>query len=180
MNKTDLDKALRYDRDSGILFWKKRDISEFKNEHDMNCMNTKFHGKPAGSINNKGYLIIHFSSGHILSHRAIFIMEYGYEPKLIDHIDGNRINNKIDNLREVDYIGNSKNKGISKRNKTGHLGVCWHKTKKKYQSNIRVNWKLIHLGTFSDIKDAIKARKEAEEKYGFHENHGKRISYNAK
>jgi len=94
--------------------------------------------------------------------------------KQIDHIDGNPLNNKWDNLRDVTSQENGRNKRILKNNTSGFTGVCWDDVNKKWRAFIRVDRKTIHIGRFTNIQQAIDARKDANIKYGFHENHGKR------
>ena len=93
---------------------------------------------------------------------------------LIDHIDGNVRNNKIENLRLVTPQDNQRNTKINSKNISGIIGVFWSRNDCKWYSRITVNGNKIHLGSFYDKTDAIFARLNAEEKYGFHKNHGKR------
>ena len=85
----------------------------------------------------------------------------------VDHKDRIRDNNIWTNLREVTHQVNTQNSSPSKRNKSGHTGVIFAKQRNEYQAYIRVNYRAIHLGFHKDINGAIKARKEAEIKYGF-------------
>lgn len=132
-------------------------------------------GKKAGYINQQnGYHYIRIDNKSYKTHRVIWFYHYGYLPnKEIDHINHNRLDNRIDNLREVDRTTNNKNKSINKNNSSGYNGVFYHNKYKKFMARIGVNYKDIHLGYFINIEEAILARKEAEIKYGFHENHGK-------
>jgi hypothetical protein len=66
-----------------------------------------------------------------------------------------------------------KNSKLPLHNKSGVIGVHWNKNHKYWCAQIMVDRKTIHLGSFKDINDAIKARKNAEKLYGFHENHGR-------
>ena len=91
----------------------------------------------------------------------------------VDHINHDRTDNRIENLRLVNANENGKNQKASVRNKSGVVGVSWKKSKNKWHSQIMVNGKQIHLGFFDNIDEAKKARIDAERKYGFHENHGK-------
>lgn len=79
----------------------------------------------------------------------------------IDHINHNRLDN----------TGNSKNKTMRKINKSGATGVSFHKAAGKWRAFIKVNYKQVHLGLYDDFDVAVAARKAAESKYGFHENH---------
>lgn len=86
----------------------------------------------------------------------------GYER---DHINGNRADNRRDNLRVVPSFANRFNKGIDSRNKTGHAGVYWYKKRNNYQVYIQAKGKMVHLGYYKNYDDAVKAREDAEKKY---------------
>lgn len=91
----------------------------------------------------------------------------------IDHINGNKADNRICNLRCVDHFTNMKNYPLPRNNKSGIIGVSWYKALSKWEAKIQHDGKSIHLGYFDDLDDAAKARKAAEEKYSFHANHGR-------
>ena len=130
-------------------------------------------GDSAGSISD-GYLRIKFSGQRVFAHRLAWLFMYGRMPKdQIDHIDGDRTNNRITNLREVDHKTNHRNLRISPFNTSGVMGVGWHKPDQRWQARIKVDGLLMHLGNFADWFDAVCARKAAEAVYGFHKNHGK-------
>lgn len=131
-------------------------------------------GKIAGherKCNDISYIMINVNDKTYLAHRLAFLYMKGYLPKEIDHIDGDGTNNKWNNLRDVPHSINMKNQKRSKNNKSGITGVSWHKKSSKWISKIVVDGEYKYLGTFSNIEDAIKARKEAEIKYKFHKNH---------
>ena len=110
------------------------------------------------------------------AHRLIWLLHYGEWPKqFIDHIDGNGLNNRIENLRDVNHTENLRNQRKSVRNTSGATGVYWCHYPPKWQARIRVNKKQIHLGYFTNKEDAIAARKAAEAEYGFHPNHGRDV-----
>jgi len=100
-------------------------------------------------------------------------MVYGYWPNQIDHIDGDRANNSLHNLRDVTNQINSMNIKIPSSNTSGHIGVCWDKSRNKWLAHITVDQKLKNLGRFINKEDAVKVRKEAERIYRYHENHGR-------
>lgn len=83
----------------------------------------------------------------------------------IDHINGNKLDNRKCNLRIVNRIQNSRNKDVIKTNTSGYTGVSYNKERNAWDSYITVNYKKINLGRYKYKDEAIKARKEAEEKY---------------
>ena len=89
----------------------------------------------------------------------------------IHHLNLDHSDNRIENLRATDNPGNSKNKTMRKINKSGATGVSFHKAAGKWRAFIKVNYKQVHLGLYDDFDVAVAARKAAESKYGFHENH---------
>ena len=129
--------------------------------------------KKAGCYDKTGYVKIHLNGVNYLGHRLAWAIHYNEEPpEAIDHIDHNRHNNKIDNLRKCTHQENLCNQNLSKTSTSGYTGVSFRKDRGKYQAYINVKGKKYTLGSFIDIKDAIIARKEANIIYGFHENHG--------
>ena len=83
----------------------------------------------------------------------------------IDHINNNKKDNRKCNLRIVTRSQNGMNRGVQSNNKTGDAGVTFYEPYDKWNSQIALNGKHINLGYFSDFEDAVKARKEAEERY---------------
>ena len=84
---------------------------------------------------------------------------------MVDHINRDPLDNRKSNLRIVSNQQNSMNKGLQKRNTSGHKGVSWDKSKNKWYTYITVNYKLINLGRFSILEDAVEVRRQAEIKY---------------
>lgn len=83
-----------------------------------------------------------------------------------DHKNGNKLDNRKKNLRICTYSQNNSNRGINKKlNKSGYKGVSWHIRYKKWKANIRVNNKMVFLGSFDDVKEAYKAYCKASVKY---------------
>ena len=101
-------------------------------------------------------------------------MSYNEWPrKTIDHVNGDRSDNRVVNLRSVAHQENHRNRAIPKSNTSGVMGVYWGKRDRKWYAQIKINGKKKHLGSFSCKKKAIQARKKAEIDYGFHANHGR-------
>lgn len=149
---------LSYNPKTGVLIWRQR-------ENIPKEWNTRWAGKVAGSVNSAGYLIITLNTNErYLVHRIIWLLMTGKWPKNeIDHVDNNRINNRWENLREATRIENSRNRPFE--TSSGVIGVSWHKQRNKWRARITVNRKEIHLGYFLNFNEAVKVRKDAENKY---------------
>ena len=146
---------------NGNLYWKE------------NRGNNKICGKKAGSVDKQGYLIIRINKKAYKTHRLMFLYHYGFIPNCIDHIDGNKINNNINNLREATRSQNGCNSKIKKNNTSGVKNVSWSKTNKKWVVQIRKNGKFLYRGFFDDLELAELVAIEARDKYhGKFANHG--------
>ncbi|EKM2404021.1 HNH endonuclease signature motif containing protein [Escherichia coli] len=146
----------------GFLTWK---IKPRRGKHIGDVVGSNC-GKYLGTkIKGKGYYI----------HVIVWVMHNGPIPKgyQIDHLDHNRYNNRIENLRLVTNQENHRNMPIRKDNCSGYTGVRWVIERGKWSATICIDGKTKHLGLFRDKDDAIAARQEAEIKYGFHPNHGR-------
>ena len=107
-------------------------------------------GDIAGSINEYGYIIIGIDGKVYRAHRLIYLYHNGYFPSFIDHIDGNKTNNKIENLRSATTSQNAMNRKISIKNSSGIKGVVWHKRDKKWVVQVKVNSKYQSFGYYED------------------------------
>lgn len=96
----------------------------------------------------------------------------GCIPNQVDHENHIRNDNMWKNLRAANNSINQQNSSIRKDNKSGFTGVSWHKQSGKWSAYISINNRSFHIGIFLKLEDAIKARKAANSKYGFHQNHG--------
>lgn len=168
-------KLLRYEPETGKLFWNYRPLNLFAQKANYITWNTRWAGKEAfTSINRHGYRQGRIFKRVTQAHRVIWAIVTGRWPsEQIDHINGIRTDNRLGNLREVSSSENSKNKCQRSNNTSGVTGVSWSHDKRKWLADIRVNKKQIYIGRFDNFDDAVAARKEAERKYGFHENHGR-------
>lgn len=175
----DLNRYFRADFHRGVLIWLPRPPTEFApgnygEDASANAWNAKNAGKRAlNSAHNQGYRAGTFLGRRTLAHRVIYKMFHGIEPDHIDHINGDRADNRICNLRSVSIGQNQKNQKIHKRNQSGVAGVDLHKPTGKWQARISSNNQHIYLGLFNSFEGAVTARKQAEARYGFHKNHGR-------
>jgi hypothetical protein len=165
---------LEYDPDTGVFIWKKRDRKWFTRDRDHIAWNTNHSGKRTGLCKSHGYSKVRIFDRLYGAHQIAFMYSVGYIPDEIDHIDHDRANNKWCNLREVNRSENNKNLSKAKNNTSGVTGVNFYKykTTMKWRAYITIDGQQNHLGLFDDFQDAVTARKEAENKYRFHENHG--------
>lgn len=160
-------RCFRYDAETGKLFWRVRD--------DVGAgWNERFAGKEAGTDNGTGYLVLRVNRRSMVAHQAIWLMEHGYSPDEIDHRDQDRSNNRLGNLREVTRLENAKNHTLQINNTSGHVGVYWDRSRSLWRAYVYRGKRQRHLGHFSDIEDAVAARKRAASDLGFYENHGRR------
>ncbi len=135
--------------------------------------------KALGSPKAAGYLTVQLGVRHYSLHRLAWLYMTGEFPKeVVDHIDHNKRNNTWTNLREATQVDNCKNQQLAKSNTSGFTGVRWNDTRNKWTAAIKVERKNIHLGVFNSFEDAVVARMAANEKYKFHENHGKPLEDN--
>jgi hypothetical protein len=123
-------------------------------------------GQQVGWLNGRGYNHIMLDGVAYRSCRLAWLYVHGSWPAgMIDHINGNRTDDRISNLRDCTNAENARNSKISKRNTSGVKGVAWHQGMGKWAASIRVDRKLLHLGYFVDIEDAARVRREAELTY---------------
>ena len=156
----------------GVVYWKERPV---KSKYDI-MWNTRFAGKEAGCERPDGYRCVRFGKKLILTHRLVWTIEFGDIPDGmdIDHIDGFRLNNKIDNLRVVSRSDNLKNKAKSRFNKSGVTGVVFDKERGKWMAQIGGKGFHKNLGRFESFDEAVSARLLAEDELGYSKTHGRR------
>lgn len=125
-------------------------------------------GKPVETAHRDGYTVVSYKSLKIPTHRLVWFMEHGYMPKVVDHKDNDRTNNKVGNLRATDKGGNMKNLSLAANNSTsGVKGVCYHARDGVWEAYITVDKERMYLGRSKDKEVAVGYREEAEKKYGF-------------
>ena len=149
--------------------------SEFdRDEYVHGAWNTKYAGREAlTTIGKSGYMHGTMLGKSYSAHRVIWVMVNGGNPKYIDHINGDKLDNRLSNLRAVTPKDSAKNMPMCKTNNSGVTGVRWYKRTSRWRSEIFVNGKYIHLGYFKNKFDAILARLTAEKEHDFHPNHGR-------
>lgn len=149
-----------FDYKDGELYWKVK---------AANCVSI---GDKAGCLDKlNNYCKVRIHGKMYLSHRIIFMMHHGYMPKQIDHIDRNRSNNKIENLREADPSQNMAN-AVYKAGKSNKKNVLWRKDREKWTVRIKFRGKYIARGAFDTIEEAeqyaIQLRNQLHKEYANH------------
>ena len=170
-----LRKLLRYEPETGKLYWRERPREMFKTAGAWKAWNTKFAGARAfATVNSFGYCVGGLSGRMHKAHRIIWAIVHGGHPiEYIDHINGNRTDNRIQNLRSVSCAENNRNSSLPRDNSSGVIGVYWHRQKNRWHAQIRINGGTKHIGYFKSLNAAAEARARAEAKYSYHPNHGR-------
>ena len=122
-------------------------------------------GDEIGSLTASEYLTTKINYKINYVHKIIFLMHHGYIPQIVDHIDGNTLNNRIENLRAANLSQNQHNRTIDKKNTSGFKNVSWCKRTKKWQVTLACNKKQIAFGRFDDIELADLVAQEARDKH---------------
>lgn len=130
-------------------------------------------GDKAGRLNTNGHRQIRINGKCYLAHKIAWWLCWGQWPDFIlDHIDGNPDNNRIDNLRPSNHSLNNQNTRLRKDNTSGYKGVYWDARDQCWKAYLRLNKKAIHLGCFVDKEDAINARQIAQKRWHPHHRTG--------
>lgn len=139
-----LRELLRYDADTGELRWR------------VSRARTAKAGQVAGSMNRNGYRQLRVDGAFYRAHRLIWKLVTGTDPaEFIDHVNGDKADNRWANLREATFGKNKWNSTIPKNNKSGFKGVFWQATHQRWRASLDLgNKKHRHLGYFSSPEDA--------------------------
>jgi hypothetical protein len=162
-------KCFSYDAETGAVTWRRRDDRSA-------TWNTRYAGRQVGTLNSGGYYHTSVDGIDYSVHRLAWLVEHGEWPEhQLDHINGDRSDNRLSNLRKVTPAENNRNIRRARNNTSGFTGVVYRKAERKWCAQIKLGGKNKHLGLFADIQGAISARKEAEKHHGFHQNHGSEV-----
>lgn len=168
---------LRYEPETGKLYWLERQSDQFTTgggksaQHKCNAWNSRHAGREALTALVNGYRYGSIHNLPVRAHRVAWAIVHGSWPEIIDHINGDPLDNRLANLRNVSAAGNNLNMKRQNRNRTGATGVrpagkgrwaAYHGLGRKYH----------HLGTFSTFAEAVAARREAGALLGFSARHG--------
>lgn len=167
-----------YNKTTGVLQWRDRPKSKFKTAGQWKFWRARYACAPAGHKHTctvgKSYIQVRVKGVLHYAHRIVWVLNYGFleETMEIDHIDGNGINNKIENLRVVTNQENKRNQRLMSSNSSGYTGVSFDKRRGRYEAYITIQSKKISLGSFKTAEEAYAIRCAANKEFGFHENHG--------
>lgn len=170
-----LREALAIDPATGAMTWKRRPATHFQSPAHAATWNAQFPGTPAFATLIRGYLHGIINGRRYRAHRIAFALYTGVLPTdEIDHIDGDRLNNALANLREVSSAENKRNLAIRSTNTSGTMGVSYAPSKQMWRAYIGLGKRRQkHLGYFDSAAEATKARRCAEAALGYHVNHGR-------
>lgn len=161
---------LRYEPETGKLFWNAC-------ESQPPQWNGKWAGKEAfTTIGKNGYKAGRINWRLYYAHRVAWVIANGQWPAgQIDHINGDRTDNRIANLRECIPTENNMNAALPSNNTSGHIGVSLDKRSGRWEAHIGMpgTGRKLSLGLFDSMDFAIVARKAAERALGYHRNHGR-------
>jgi hypothetical protein len=165
---------LRYDPETGKLFWLERPLEMFPSKQSWRSWNSRHAGSEAFTASDgQGYLQGSVLKKRTRAHRVVWaICNSTWPTGQIDHRNGNRSDNRICNLKVASPNENQRNKCQNKNNTSGFNGVVWNKRAKKWHSRIKLNGAFKHLGSFDEKQDAIEARMQANNKHQFSARHG--------
>jgi hypothetical protein len=174
-----LHRLLICDAENGKLFWRHRGVEWFKDSdrHSASVYcdgwNTKNAGREALVIESSGYRTGRILGKKVPAHRIIWAMHHGCFPLgVVDHKNGNTLDNRIVNLRSVTQAENTRNAKLRRDNSSGVLGVGMVKSG-RWRARLTCSGQKIILGTFDTLEQAAAARKAADVKHGFFPEHGR-------
>jgi hypothetical protein len=160
-----LKQIVHYSPETGIFTWLPRPDYFFGDSMHAQSWNSRFAGKQAGSTKSNGYVYIIIFYKPYLAHRLAFLYMTGKIPAEIDHVFRNPSDNRWEHLRSVTRQQNKMNVGVQKNNTSGHRGVAWCADRKKWAARICVGGRTINIGRYTNIHEAIEARRVAEAEF---------------
>ena len=145
--------------EDGNLYWK--EVTGRRKPGPIGCLNK-----------STGYICHSVDGKYCMLHRLIFMHQYGVLPEFVDHIDGDRTNNRVENLRSATRTQNAFNRKRPAHNKSGVKGVHWCKIAKRWIVQIKIDYENIRVGAFTSLEEAKRAIEKArEELHGRYARH---------
>lgn len=159
----DLKDYVKYDSRSGKFYRLKIDAPNL----------TRFLGTEATNVSSNGYGNVTIKNVKFSAHKLAWFLYYNEIPEFhIDHISGDKLDNRICNLRKSCPLSNQRNRKKNSDNSTGVNGV--YMSRNKYRARIKIKGVLVNLGTYDTLEEAAEVRRLADCKYEFDDNHGRR------
>lgn len=173
-----LRQLLRYDPETGTLYWLKRGPEWFSDCHKgrsaLGRWNSRFAGKPALNCVRRGLRHGSLLDKSVTAHKVVWAFVHGVWPTHeIDHINGDATDNRIANLRDVPHGENLRNMSLRSDNSSGFTGVTFFRSSQRWGAQVSINGTTKSLGTFKTRDEAIAARESANAELQFHLNHGR-------
>ena len=148
-----LKELLFFDPETGIFIWRVKPSNPVKR------------GSVAGHLGVLGYTLIGIDGLVYPAHRLAYLWMMGeFPPHEIDHIDGQRANNKWSNLRPVTKSQNQQNSKMRIDNTSGHKGITWNTDRQKWMARVQIGNKRHYLGIYDDLAQAVQAVKTSRSK----------------
>lgn len=177
-----LGRLLICDPETGMLTWRERSgewfsaVTPRRASAICDLWNSRYAGRPAlAALNSKGYRDGSVLGTTFKAHRVVWALAYGAWPEgVIDHIDHDKANNRLANLRCVTRRENNQNLPLQRNNKTGFSQV-YRRGNGRWLACARVNGGTKQIGRFDTFEEAVAARKQATERLGYHPNHGRAL-----
>lgn len=175
LDPKEVQRLIKYDPATGRLEWRERTPDDFEGASEIiraglaSRFNKIHAGKPAlSSSSGRRYLGGTIKGRSMMAHTAAWVCYRGcYPSSEIDHIDRDKENNRIENLRDVSNSDNKRNRGMMRSNTSGVTGVRFVKKDNSWVSRIGENGEHKYLGSFKSFEEAVRARKEAEILMGY-------------
>lgn len=170
-----LRQLLRYEPETGKLFWRERPVSMFSSERHCKTWNTKYANREAFTRTDPyGYKVSSILDHPYRAHKIIWAIVHGVWPAdEMDYITGNKSDTRLSNLQEASHQENSKNTKRRSDNISGVAGVGWHSQTKMWRARVKVNGKEVYLGLFATVEEAAAVRQRAAARNGFSKHHGR-------
>ena len=150
LSHAQLKDALHYDALTGVFTWLKPTSNRVKA------------GARADNVGNMGYVRVGIKSKRYLAHRLAWFYTHGVWPENeIDHINRNRQDNRLANLRCATSKENKRNTGVRSNNSSGITGVSWDKRRSLWRAQTRINNEKVYLGIFKTKEEAATAYQQA-------------------
>jgi hypothetical protein len=175
LTPAELRKLVSYDAETGVFRWRPRAELWFESRRSFKVWNKSYAGEQCfHTPDTSGYATAVILGRLVSGHRIAWAIHYGEWPAdQIDHINGDKLDNRIRNLRVVTALENSRNSKRPVNNTSGVVGVRYSKRLDRWLAAIGSGPTRQHLGCFTSFEDAVNVRKEAERKLGYHPNHGR-------